>query len=194
MASCVSIFLGPWWFVSRTRLENVILRMEKNRAGHSPKLLSWLQNGSLGNPPAAPKGLGFPTSFLGLVSFHQLPLGLGKRKGVSTLLAINVTGKIPLVYSHNWKDGNSNAFLTSTVSAIQWNEIISKCLSAMFTIYLIYAILVEFQEYSWPPTKYTHTHIYVYRYTHGYIYICYSPHINECTVIVCLFRIMSTEG
>lgn len=100
-------FPSLWCSVSRARLENVMLTMERNRAGLFPWLLPQLQDGSLGNPTAPPKALCFPYCFLGTVSLNQLLLSLGRRK-VSSFLALSVTRKGHLGDSHSWKDGNGN--------------------------------------------------------------------------------------
>lgn len=70
-----------WCFASRASLENVILMIERNRAGRSPLAAGWVSR----KPPAPPKGLGFSESFLGGVSLHQQPLSLGRRKVVPVL-------------------------------------------------------------------------------------------------------------
>lgn len=101
-------FPSLWCSVSRACLENVMLAVEKNTAGLFPWLLPQLQDGSLGNPPAPPKVLGFPYCFLGTASLNQLLLSLGSRKKMSSLLAVSVARKGDLGDSNSWKGVNGN--------------------------------------------------------------------------------------
>lgn len=101
-------FPSLWCSVSRACLENVMLPVERNTTGLFPWLLPQLQDGSLGNPSAPPEILCFLYCFLGTVRLNQLLLSLGRRKNVSSLLAMSVTKKGHLGDSHSWKGGNGN--------------------------------------------------------------------------------------